>query len=246
MHCPSRSDFPRPVAPALAICWMLSLLSLTSGCAELGIATPQFLQGFQSHVSDPRTAGIQPPYERIEQLRELAETASSRSPEEQERISNDLVQKIRFEQDPLVRLQIVRTLALYPTAIANDVLEAGLNDQDEGVRIFCCQAWGKRGGKRAVELLGKVIEQDKDIDVQLAATRGLGNIRSRSALVKLLPALKSKNPALKHLAVESARSISGKELDNNVNTWIAYAQSNSPRSPRKPKSQAQSQFSRFN
>lgn len=247
MHSSFRSDFRRPVASALAICWGLLLLCLSSGCAELGIATPKFLQRFQTYDTDPRaTSSTQSPHERIERLRGLAKSSSSRSPEDQNRISNELVQQIRIEENPLIRLQIVRTLAVYPTAIASDVLEAGLNDQDEGVRIFCCEVWGKRGDQRAIELLGKVIEQEKDIDVQLAATRSLGKIRTRSALVKLIPAMKSKNPALKHLALESARSISGKALGNNVNTWIAYAEGNSSLSSRKPQTQAKNPFSRFN
>ncbi|HEX4129175.1 MAG TPA: HEAT repeat domain-containing protein [Pirellulales bacterium] len=159
---------------------------------------------------------------------ELVKKAPKMSPAEHEKESLALAKAIQREEDPLIRLQIVRTLAVFPTKVAGDVLTAAAKDTDSDVRIACCHSWGTRKGPDAVKVLGGLLNSDTDLDVRIAAARALGETRDTSAIESLGQALEDKDPAMQHRAIVSLEKITGKHLGTDAEAWRAFVRGDNP------------------
>lgn len=207
-------------------------LALAVGCVLVGIwgcAGKKFGRTIWGSAPPDTVAGVKPPSDRIKELKELSEKAPNVSPDEHQRWSSDLAQQIKTEQDPLVRVQIVRTLSVLKTPLSAAVLQAALGDTDADVRIACCDAWGTRGGAEAVQELGKVLTTDTNVDVRLAAARNMGHTKDASAITALADALSDSDPAMQRRAIESLRLLSDKDFGSDVSAWQQYAKSERPR-----------------
>jgi len=212
--------------------------------------TLAFLLGCQSAewydlVGEPPDVvpGVTPPSVRIEQLRQLADEAASRTPEQREKVAQELSGEIVHEKDAMIRAHIVRTLASYPTETGRAVMRRALRDPDRLVRMAACDAWGQVGDSEAVERLGKTLERDADVDVRLAAVRALGRTREPSAVAALGGALDDKDPAMQYRAMESLAELTGENLDS-VSEWRQYVASGR-RPERQPTSVAERWFDLF-
>lgn len=214
----------------------LTLLALTiAGCAAQN--RPQWL-AWNKPKEEPaphvKTGG-----ERLEELRKLASEVKKLPAGEAERISTDLAQAIPKEQDPLLRAQMIRTLAMFPTDTAGRVLAAGMADSEKDVRVAACEAWGQRGGPEAVQRLSEALNADTNIDVRLAAARSLGSCPDQKTVAALGLALEDRDPALQRRAVQSLEKVTGKRYGNDVVAWREYVQG------RDPKPQGESMVSRI-
>lgn len=192
---------------------------LSSGCAGGWLTT----HGPWAKKEKDDVPGIKTADQRIEEMKKLAEKAKQESPEEQQKTSEKLARQIEKEQDPLVRQQIVLTLAVYPTPLAAKVLAAALSDPENDVRIASCKAWGIRGGREAVERLTTALNDDANIDVKLAAARALGQTKDASGVAPLADVLADADPALQYRAIESMKALSGKDFGRDLNAWRQYA-----------------------
>jgi HEAT repeat protein len=168
--------------------------------------------------TQPTVAGVKTPQQRIEELKTLADT-SDLPPE----TTAKLIKEIRTEQDPLVRLHIVRVLAKLPDPSASAVLHAGLEDPENSVRIACCEAWGVRGGPEAVTELTTVLHAESNVDVRMAAAKALGATGEATAAQPLAEVLADNDPAIQRRAIESLKSVSGKDYGYDVPAWRQYA-----------------------
>jgi HEAT repeat protein len=166
----------------------------------------------------PTIAGVKTPQQRIEELKVLAKS-SSLPPE----TTAQLVKEIQTEQDPQIRLNIVRVLAKLPDPSASAVLHAGLEDPDNSVRVACCEAWGTRGGTEAVTELSTVLHAESNIDVRMAAAKALGVTREATAVQPLAEVLADNDPAIQRRAIESLKNVSGKDFGYDVPAWRQYA-----------------------
>lgn len=200
----------------LMLCGMAALAS--AGCADLDL--PSWVP-FQGPSSDT-LPGVVAPRERIEQLKVLAKASADASPEQRGQISKKLAADIRSEKDPLIRLEIIRTLGRYPSPEADAVLKAAMSDPEAGVRVTACEAWGNRTGDEAVSLLAEALRSDVDADVRLAAARGLGETKNPAAVAVLGVALEDADPAMQYRAVMSLQKVTGKNFDNRVDRWQQY------------------------
>ncbi len=210
-----------------ALVWYVSVcvfMVSALGCAEVG-NVPRWLP-----TTEPQTelSGITSPADRIAQLRELAGQGQKSSPDQQQRTVEELATAIRTEADPMIRAEIVRTLGEYPTERSKAVLSAALADPDEDVRIAACRAWAKRGGAEAVEVLGRVLAEDADVDVRLTAAWALGQSKEPTAVAALEPALADQDPAMQYRAVLSLRKITGQNFGNDVRRWQQYVRGETP------------------
>ena len=205
--------------PQYLLTLLLAFGLLSSGCAGGWLAT----HGPLAPSKEPEVPGIKTADQRIAELQVLAKAAKEKSPAEQQRISEKLARQIEKEQDPLVRQEIVVTLAVYPTPLAARVMAAALSDPDNDVRVRCCKAWGERGGREAAERLAGVLSGDSNVDVKMAAARALGKIKDPIGMPPLSDILAEADPALQHRAIESMKSISGKDFGTDVNAWRQYA-----------------------
>jgi len=201
------------------------LMVVATGCAEFG-GTPSWLSlQAPSHGEAP---GIASPTERIAKLRKLAAGAARADAEQQQQVSAQLARQFEVEEDPLIRMEIVRALGDYRTGEANALLRAALEDLDAEVRVAACEALGKREGSEPAVLLGRTLGGDVDVDVRLAAARALGQSKDPAAISALGEALNDKDPAMQVRAVKSLRQVTGKDFGNDVGRWRQYVQTGSP------------------
>jgi HEAT repeat protein len=193
-----------------------------AGCAATAERTSEMFGQLAGRKTPDQALNIKTPDDHLEELRALAKTAAKNTPAEQERVSALLANEIKHESDPLMRRQILRTLAAYPTPLAFAVLTAGFTDSDLEVRRVACECLGQRGGPDAVRELARVAGGDTDIDVRIAAVRALGQTGDKTALVPLAEALVDADPAMQFRAQQSLRAVSGRDFGSNVQAWRDY------------------------
>jgi HEAT repeat protein len=203
----------RPICVFGLIC----LLMLIVSCAK-PVAERQAFR-FPWQEKPEKIPGVKTPQERIAELKAVKSSATTSSAQTAEQLAKE----IQREQDPLVRLHIIRAIAELPDPKASAVLHAGLEDPDEAVQIACCEAWGDRGGAEAVQELTTVLEAESNIDVRLAAAKALGDTKSAAAVKPLADVLADNDPAMQRRAIESLKSVSGKDYGYDVQAWQQYA-----------------------
>jgi HEAT repeat protein len=194
-------------------------LTITSGCADADIF-PTWMP-FQGKVSDTMP-GVVTPAERIAELQQMSEKAATKSAAERQQVSQKLVASIRVEKDPLIRVEILRTLGHYPGSEADAVLKAALADSDTHVRMVTCEAWGRHGNAEAVKLLSDMLRSDVDIGVRMAAAKALGETKNSEAVAALGEALSDADPAMQYRAAQSLQKVTGKDFGNDVGRWQQY------------------------
>ncbi len=210
------------------ICVVMLLLAVT-GCAQ---KAPSALRWPWSKAPVETASTGPTPKERIKELHALAKRAPEMPPEEQEKQALQLSEQLAAEQDSIIRCEILRTMAYLRTPTAAAMLRAGLEDKDLDVKTAVCDAWGERGDDEAIQILGDTLTQDPNLDVRLAAARGLAKIKKPAAMQPLGLALDDPDPALQRRAVESLREVSGRDFGNDVVAWRTFVQGGEP--PHKP------------
>jgi len=201
--------------------------------AALGCANGPSGLNFTPWAKAPDTvAGLLPPHERIENLRAIAARDDLTDPTEQQEISQKLATEVRSEEDPMIRGEIIRALGNIPTPTATSVIRSALQDTDKGVRILACEAWAKRDNSESVLMLSKILRDDSDTDVRLAAAKGLGQTSDKRGIGALGVALSDKDPALQRRAVLSLRELTGEDFDNDVTRWQQYVKGETPNPPK--------------
>jgi len=168
----------------------------------------------------------------------MGKQAASASPEQREQIAAQVAAAYPREPDPLVRLEMVRTLGACPGPTAEATLREAAKDKDADVRVAVCRALGKQPGTTASEVLRERLASDSDIDVRLAAAEALGSIRDPSSVAALGTALEDRDPAMQYQAVKSLRRVAPVDLGNDVDRWRQYVKDGSI-APAKPFSLAE-------
>lgn len=212
------------LAPAAVVGLAIGL----PGCSTTQ-ARPQWqrkLTFWNKEDVDPR--GALAPYKRVEQMRETAKKIPSMSPDEQQRHAAELAEAYRVEADPLVRIQILRTIAHCGSPAAGETLQAALHDSERDVRIVACDVWAVHRGPAAMSLLSDVLRRDPSMDVRLAAARSIGKLGGPEAVPALAPALEDPSPAMQYRAVQSLREATGKDFGDDAKAWREFAQGGSP------------------
>lgn len=206
--------------------WLIALAAASLiGCAQR--APRAFYLPWEKPPDESVQAGPTPK-EQIAELRALAKSAQSMSAEEQERTALRLAERLAGEQDSIIRCEILRAMGPLKTPTAAAMLRAGLEDKDLDVRTSVCEIWGERGDLEAIEVLSETLTQDTNLDVRLAAARGLGKIKNQAAVEPLGTALDDPDPALQRRAVESLKQVTGRNFGNDIVAWRTYVQGGEP------------------
>lgn len=151
-------------------------------------------------------------------MRQVAKKSATASADEQERVSRELADVYRQEDDPLIRRDHP-PLAGYKTEAAASVLRTAMNDANTDVRIAACKAWGRRRDEQAVSQLSRVLGSDVDVDVRLTAAEALGETGNRAAVTALGQVLNDRDPAMQYRAVASLRKVGEQDFGNDVERW---------------------------
>jgi HEAT repeat protein len=174
------------------------------------------------------------PAMRVHAIQQFAMRSTRVDSPEQREITDQLARQMQVEPDPLVRQAVVSAIAEFRTPMAQQVLDAGLADENHAVRIACCQALGRRGEATSVAGLANVLRAEKDIDVRLAAAEALGKIKSPESIQALVVALDDRDPALQYVGVQSMKSLTGQDYGPDVQAWRSVATGGSPPPPEAP------------
>lgn len=223
---------------AIASGWLVGIAGVAvllglAGCESLDLTDPGRLLPFQKEPFTDRVPGVSTPRERLEALERLSERAGQATPEQQHRIAEGLAQAYHQEEDPMLRAEIVRTLAQYPTAITMQMLRQAVTDPEPEVRMAACEALGRLGGAEAVELLATLVQGDLDQDVRLAAVRALAETKAPQAKEALKYALRHGDPALQRRAMLALKELTGKDFGGNAKRWLEHLEGGHPEPPRR-------------
>jgi len=211
-------------------CWPAALLLIVlGGCATYDHYRPTFWPFPERKLTTFHTPAM-----RVDAVQAFAQQSTGVDSPEQRQITDQLARQIQVEPDPLVRQAVVTSIAEYHTPMSQQVLEAGLNDENAAVRVACCRALGKRAETASVASLAGALKQDKDVDVRMAAAEALGKINSPDSMKALAVALDDRDPALQYAGVQSLKAITGRDYGPDVQAWRQVATGEKPTTPYTP------------
>lgn len=214
---PRRKNKSWRTKPATSLCWLIVFSTgISSGCGgSLGRFAWNPFHDYET------TTYLTPPI-RSQQLEQLAESARSKSPAEQQQVAEDLTRQIQAEQDPLMRERLLTAIAPLSPPLALTVLKAGLQDESSSVRARSVELIAKHKRSDAVTVLSQVVRNDTDLDVRLTATRELGQFNDRVAIDAIAPGLEDDDPAMRYRTMESLAKMTDEDLGLNVVAWKEY------------------------
>jgi len=159
--------------------------------------------------------------DRIKEIKDQGMLAAKGTPAEREEIAQRLAEEIQQESNPVVRQEMIKSIAKCENSIAELVLRAGLNDNDADVQIESCRAWGNWHTSDSVPLLSQLLRNEAAaLDVKLAAVTALADTENEQAVAALSVALeKDSDPALQHKAVLALQRLTDHRFGNDLVAW---------------------------
>ncbi|TWT76386.1 HEAT repeat protein [Planctomycetes bacterium CA13] len=161
-------------------------------------------------------------HERRNQLASLAESIEHLPEERQKYWSAHLAQIMANDQSAEMRRLAV--LASGKIATAGDAIalvEKGLDDDSMKVRMEACRALGRIDDEESSRMLAAMVGTESNQDVRNAAIASLAQHKNPISVNSLRLALADRNPATRDLTMQSLRGVTGKELGNDPDVWIA-------------------------
>jgi hypothetical protein len=197
------------------------LLLAVSGCAGGPPVSPVSWASLTSFWGDDDVQlSLVTPAERVAKLQEISQNAPGMDDQAKVQRVAELATELPNEADPLVREQIVRTLAALSMPQSISALRMALSDSAPTVRVAACRALGQIPAPEAQAALLEALNSDTDIDVRLAV------------------ALDDRDPALQYRAMQTLSEVTGQSLGNSVAAWRQYVQGGNV-TPGEPASVAQ-------
>jgi HEAT repeat protein len=214
-------------------CLLLCGLGMLSGCAEGpfnggGTWNPWLRKEWEKDESRGPTFHTQ-----RKELQELADSAPSQSPERQEMLAQDMLERYRNEANPLLRQAVVKVVGRLNASTVDDTLQAAMKDDEPQVRIAAVKALGQRNNEIALAALSEAITEDNDLDVRIAVAGELKHWKSSPEATRALAsALEDNDAALQHQAIVSLEQVTGRSYGMNAPAWREYlAGGNPPTAP---------------
>lgn len=212
---------------------LLSLLGLAacalSGCQDgplyaLKAANPYFSLG---EWKQDEAIGVTD-HERRAQLSNLADTIGDMPKERQQYWTEHLKKILENDESPEMRRLVMRAAASLDDSLALSLIEQGLDDDSMKVRMEACRSLGYRDGEKASRMLATVVGTETNQNVKHAALRALANHKNPIAVESLKAALADRDPATRHLAVQSLKGSTNKDYGDNPQVWIAALEGDPP------------------
>ena len=198
---------------------LLCLLGIILGAGCASISNP-----FRNNddTSDPLYA--QTKSAKVDRIRAIGENANGADAQQREQQARQLADQIRTEDDPVLKLEMIRALQALAAPSSLEGIELALADSRPRIRLTACSALAKLNSSRAMDLLAATLANDSNLDVRVEATRGLANFKSQRALQALAIAVEDPNPAMQYTAVQAMRKVHSEDLGDNVQAWQQLAQ----------------------
>lgn len=174
-------------------------------------------------------------HRQVADLSALRASARTLSPVDREAIAAELTSRLKNEPSAAMRMELVRALGELPTDSAQEAIAISLTDENSQVRALACKAIAQRQSPKNLQSLAKVVADDADLDVRIAAAREIGKFRDPAAAQALRSALDDRDASLQAVAMNSLRGITGRtEFANSVPTWRQYLDGGNPAPPAGP------------
>jgi len=161
-------------------------------------------------------------HERRKQLSSLADSIEHLPAERQAYWANHLNQIV--ENDPSAEMRRLAVLASGKIASSDDampLIEKGLDDDSMKVRMEACRALGRIDDEASSRMLATMVGSETNQDVRHAAIESLAAHKNPVSTNSLRLALSDHNPATRDLTMQSLRSVTGKQLGDDPDVWIA-------------------------
>jgi hypothetical protein len=215
-------------------CLALLGCALATGCADgpfPGMASynPWVTKDWQEDEKYATTY-----HTKVAQLGELRGRAPTLPPDEQQRLSTELAVELQREKAVVMRSEIVRTLSAFPTQQARAAIQLAATDPDPYVRRSACVALSQAPDADSLQILSQTLANDTDTDVKIVAARALGKFRDPEAAKALATLVDDNNPALQQTAMDSLRTVTGKDYGYSASAWRDYMQGGTPTPPPAP------------
>ncbi|MCC9604758.1 HEAT repeat domain-containing protein [Blastopirellula sp. JC732] len=211
---------------SFAICLLICVL----GCTKNGAISSPFGWGIKDDPADLAKYGPSPT-QRRDDIRRMSRYTHEMSDSERQLNANKLTQQLKDEQDPLLRIEILKALAALQTPAAQEGLRMGLYDNEPRVRVMAVETLVVGKDPKAVEELGDLIVRDRELDVRLAAAKALEQFDSPESRKALAPAIQDRDPALRYVAIQSLKEHSQVDYGGDTAKWEAYAMGEKPSPP---------------
>ena len=231
-------DTAEPLASPLNGLRLLAglLACAMAGCADGPIPEMRVLNPWirkQWEEDERRTTTY---HRKVADLAELRKKAPQMQIQERDETAAHLAARLREEKSPALRGEFVRTLAEFPTPVADQAVASCLTDEAPSVRMLACRALGQRPTAEGYQALVQCLGDDKDLDVRVVAAREMGKFRDFATPQALRPALDDRDPALQLAAMQSLEAIAGHpEYRRNVAVWREHLDGGSPAPPSPPR-----------
>jgi HEAT repeat protein len=174
-------------------------------------------------------------HRKVSDLAALRSSADALALADREAIAQKLAGDLAAETSAAMRMELVRALGELKTESSNSAIASTLADENPRVRMVACRALGRQPTTENLQSLGKVVSEDNDLDVRIAAARELGNFQDPAAAQALRSALDDRDAALQNVAMQSLRGITGRaEYANSPSAWRQYLDGGNPDPPPAP------------
>ncbi len=225
---PVRIKVEAKMRSVILVAFLSTVIAVLSGCRNGGFVDLNGLHHMPWAEKPDRMPGVIAPHERLSLYQSLTQEARHADSGRREEIATRLAREIKDEVDPMLRAEIIRSLGRIDSPTSLIVLEAAMKDSSDRVRMLACEAWGRVGGDRALVALEAAVASDPCVDVRLAATRALGEIRHPGAIAVLGRGLNDRDPAIQYRSMQSLKQVTGENFGDNVGHWQEYIATGRP------------------
>jgi hypothetical protein len=173
-------------------------------------------------------------HERRIQLISLAETIDQLPAERQKYWAEHFDKILENDESPEMRRLVMLAAGRSNDPSSLDLIERGLDDASMKVRMEACNSLGRRQEEQSAKMLATVVGTETDQNVKHAALRALANHKSQIAINSLKIALADRDPATRHLAVQSLKGSTNQDYGDDPRVWIAALEGKPPQQQEAP------------
>lgn len=196
-------------------------LSLLAGCTDGVLYQMKRVNPyFQAEWKRDRELGTTF-VERIEELQVLQSQLASMSPDDKLVWAPRLQRVIANDPSSEFRAKAVQTIALIPSDLTVQALNAASTDSSEKVRLTACKAWAQVGGPAARDMLLTLSSNPNETtSVRQAAIDSLSIFADDHEVHSAFSALlDDRSPAIQYQVTRSLAKATGNDLGGDLQSW---------------------------